>query len=328
MTAVVVGVDAGNSKTDVAVAAMDGSVLALHQGPGSSPDKLGDDAAAGVLDGVIATALTKAGAPAEAVASIAVFAAGLDLPEDAPRYRAALERALPYRASISTDNDTVAALLAGTGGEPGVVVVCGAGINAMLLAHDGRRHGYLSLGQVSGDWGGGLSLGREVLWSAVRAEDGRGRATGLVGLVLDAFAVDSVAELSMRIRRGEVAEAALVDLVPGLYRLAGEGDFVASRVVERLVDEVTGMVAALVRRAPDLPDQFPLVLAGGALTHAPAWFIEALTAQLRSVAPSAQVRPLRHKPVAGALLAALAEDGRDGYGARVLADTAVRTSGR
>src|SRR5690606_28336725 len=126
--------------------------------------------------------LTRAGVRSDAVRAVAVFAAGLDLPEDAPRYRAVLAERLPYAAPISAENDAFAALLAGTGGRPGIVVICGAGINAMMLTADDQRHGYLSLGQVSGDWGGGLSLGREVLWSAVRAEDGRGHSTGLVSL--------------------------------------------------------------------------------------------------------------------------------------------------
>ena len=80
MTDVVIGVDGGNSKTEVAVADTTGRVLALVRGPGSSPDKLGAAGAADVIDGLVSDAMQESAVPADArPVALATLLAGLDL---------------------------------------------------------------------------------------------------------------------------------------------------------------------------------------------------------------------------------------------------------
>ena len=81
-------------------------------------------------------------------------------------------------------NDTYAILRAGLvdGSEPHWVSPWSAALASTPSA--GRRTAnvrYPALGPITGDWGGGFGLGLEVLWHAIRAEDGRGPATGLAG---------------------------------------------------------------------------------------------------------------------------------------------------
>jgi len=103
--------------------------------------------------------------------------ANADLPEEEAEHAAAVQ-AQGWSATATVVNDTFAILRAGLpdGIEPhwGAAVVCGAGINAVGVAPDGRVFRYLALGTIPGDWGGGQGLGLEVLWHAIRAEDGRG----------------------------------------------------------------------------------------------------------------------------------------------------------
>ena len=77
------------------------------------------------------------------------------------------------------DNDTFALLRAGTDSPDAIAVVCGAGINCVGRAADGRIARFPALGMLSGDWGGGQHLAALALWHAARAEDGRGPATAL-----------------------------------------------------------------------------------------------------------------------------------------------------
>src|SRR5690606_34049377 len=125
----VVGVDGGNSKTDVALATPDGRTLAMVRGPGSSPDKLGDESAAQVITDLVEAVRQEANAAAAPIGRLSAFLAGLDLPEDVPRFSAVLTRRWP-EADVHVDNDAMAALLAGTGGPAGVGVGGGAGITA------------------------------------------------------------------------------------------------------------------------------------------------------------------------------------------------------
>ena len=77
---------------------------------------------------------------------------------------------------MSLDNDTFALLRAGTDAANRIAVVCGAGINCVGVSAAGEMLRFPSVGVISGDWGGGATLGTEALFLAVRAEDGRGQA--------------------------------------------------------------------------------------------------------------------------------------------------------
>src|SRR5690606_36736578 len=76
LTAGVLAIDAGNSKTDVAVIGSDGTVLATARGEGFRPPAVGLDAAMRTLTGTVTRALTAAGTPA--VSHVAACLANAD----------------------------------------------------------------------------------------------------------------------------------------------------------------------------------------------------------------------------------------------------------
>ncbi|CAM5341335.1 hypothetical protein SHIRM173S_12097 [Streptomyces hirsutus] len=178
LTAGVLAVDAGNSKTDVAVVTHDGEVLATVRGGGFQPPAVGVPAAVDALAGTVAAALTAAGA--SGVAHVSACLANADLPVEEERLTAALA-ARGWGDTVEVRNDTFALLRAGVTEPRGVAVVCGAGINCVGMRPDGRTARFPALGRISGDWGGGWALAEEALWHAARAEDGRGPATALAG---------------------------------------------------------------------------------------------------------------------------------------------------
>ena len=103
----------------------------------------------------------------------AFYLAGADLPVEIEMLRGRVA-AMGWSTDLDIDNDTFALLRAGTESPDAVAVVCGAGINCVGVTAAGGTARFPSLGRLSGDWGGGLHLGGEALWHAVRAEDGRG----------------------------------------------------------------------------------------------------------------------------------------------------------
>ena len=109
--------------------------------------------------------------------------AGADLPEEEAMLTAAIQRQ-GWSQTTAVANDTFAVLRAGLTpgeGEPpwGIAVTCGAGINCVGVGPDGQTTRFLAFGALSGDWGGGLGLGTQTVWHAIRAEDGRGEPTAL-----------------------------------------------------------------------------------------------------------------------------------------------------
>src|SRR5205823_590989 len=105
---IVAAVDGGNAKTDLALVAPDGRVLAFVRGPGSSPHEHGVD---GALDRIEAL-LLEAGADGP-VAHAELLLAGVDFPSEVETVQTrAQERGWADRVEVA--NDTFAVLRAGT----------------------------------------------------------------------------------------------------------------------------------------------------------------------------------------------------------------------
>ena len=129
--AAVLAIDGGNSKTDIALVAADGTLLAAGRGPGVRTFPTPEVLAA--IGAVIGAAAQEAGLPPGwPVADAAVACmANADLPEEEERL-AAMITAAGWSTSTVVANDTFAVLRAGLDtprGLPwGVAVTCGAGI--------------------------------------------------------------------------------------------------------------------------------------------------------------------------------------------------------
>jgi N-acetylglucosamine kinase-like BadF-type ATPase len=290
----VIGVDGGNSKTELVAATIDGELLAFVRGPGSNSHGVGAEGAADVIAGLVAEA------GVEAPASVgAFFLCGADVPADVAELQAAVDRrGFVERALV--DNDTFALLRAGTDREDAVAVVCGAGINCVGRAAGGRVARYPALGWETGDWGGADMLARDALFLAARGEDGRGEPTELVDAAREHFGFASVEELGIAIHYRHVPLARLAELAPLVVEAAGRGDEVASALVDRLAAEI----GLLVRRA--LADlgvaEADVVLGGGMLGTGRGPLHERV---LERLPDGAVPRVLGAPPVLGAALAAL-----------------------
>jgi N-acetylglucosamine kinase-like BadF-type ATPase len=303
----VLAIDGGNSKTDVALVADDGSLLASARGPGINAHEVGVDQTALILDAVVKQAAAQVGRDGSGWAARHTVAclANADLPDEEAEHVTAIQ-ALAWSPTSTVVNDTFAILRAGLADAEkphwGVAVVCGAGINCVGVAPDGRVTRFLALGTISGDWGGGYGLGVDVLWHAMRAEDGRGPETALTGYVKSFFEVDSVEEVTLGIHKRKIPDEDLTNLAPLLLRAADEGDPVARSMVSRLADEISVMAITAMRRLRLAGLATPVVLGGGVITARNPLLMGGITRQLAEAAPRARVRVIEVPPVAGAAL--------------------------
>ena len=307
----VLAIDGGNSKTDLALVAEDGALLATVRGPGMrSPDDLGSWLEA--LGALIARAQLEAGREGQMAARhITACVANADLPEEEERLAAAL-RALGWSQTTAVANDTFAVLRAGLdpdllagSGHWGVAVTCGAGINCVGVDPAGRTTGYLALGEISGDWGGGSGLGQAALWWAVRAEDGRGPQTALRQAVAAHFGVPTVRDVTISIHLGKINDETLRELAPVLLAVAAAGDEVARKLVLRQAEEISIMALTAMRRLGLTALPTPVVLGGGVLTARDPLLITEITNRITAAAPQAVMIVVAVPPVAGAALLGL-----------------------
>jgi N-acetylglucosamine kinase-like BadF-type ATPase len=330
-------IDGGNSKTDVALIGIDGTLLALVRGPGM-PARLGRDTVR-IIDELIRSAVKLArqdhgtdglpgfnnlsrlerfgynAGPAESgpVAShLVACVANADLPSEERELEQML-RDQGWTTTTVVANDTYAVLRAGLDDVPaegadrfwGIGVTCGTGINCVGIAPDGTTAGFLALGMTTGDWGGGSGLGLEAQWNAVRAADGRGPQTALMQAVPGHYGLKEPLEVAEALHRGEIAWDRLAGLAPVVLQAADAGDEVARGLVLRLGHEIFLLVRSAITRLGLAAQPVPVVLGGGVVASGNALLIDRTTSLIRAQFPDADVRVLREVPVAGAALMGL-----------------------
>ncbi|MFC9126596.1 N-acetylglucosamine kinase [Streptomyces sp. NPDC057099] len=321
LTATVLAIDAGNSKTDVAIVTADGEVLARARGGGFRPPSVGLETAMNTLAETVTRAFTTAGLTS--VTHVSACLANADFPAEEDQ----LERALHARAWGTTGvvrNDTFAILRAGVTEPRGVAVVCGAGINCVGMHPDGRTARFPALGRVSGDWGGGWGLSEEAMWHASRAEDGRGPATSLSRTLPAHFGLASMYALIEALHLGQVAQSRRHELTPVLFATAADGDTIARAIVDRQAEEVVSMAVVALTRLDLVDEPTPVLLGGGVLAAEHPQLNTMIQNLLADRAPKAIPQVVTAGPVLGAALLGLDRVGsREGAQGRLRAHFGV-----
>ncbi|WP_435601077.1 N-acetylglucosamine kinase [Streptomyces sp. C10-9-1] len=304
LRAAVLAIDAGNSKTDAAFVAADGTVLASGRAGGFRPPAVGVASAVDVLGEAVDRALAgarSAGAPLEGAEHVSAALANADLPVEEAELAAAVgDRG--WGRTTGVRNDTFAVLRAGLDEPRGVAVVCGAGINCAGMLPDGRTARFPALGRLSGDWGGGGGLAEEALWCAARAEDGRGEPSELARLLPAHFGLPSVHALIEALHLGRIAPTRRHELVPVLFAASTAGDRAARALVRRQAEEVVAMAAVALGRLDLLDEPAPLVLGGSVLASRHPQLHADIAEFLADRAPKAVVHLVTAPPVLGAAL--------------------------
>jgi N-acetylglucosamine kinase-like BadF-type ATPase len=259
----VLALDAGGSTTRALVLDPAGRTLArAGSGPGN-PSAVGVETALGSLRDAVAQALAEAGATGGDVRSTVLATAGSDrlVPVERLVDHLGLTPGAPFRRvsdllamfHSATDDDTGAALVAGTG-------------SVAARVRDGALERVVGgNGWLLGDAGAGFWMGREVARAVTSDLDGTGPPTALTPAVLAEFGLTD----DRRPREGRAyVLGELVDLVygaepvrlarlaPACFTVAAAGDPVAAAVVTAAQEELAALVRAVAGPGP-------LVVGGG-----------------------------------------------------------------
>jgi N-acetylglucosamine kinase-like BadF-type ATPase len=301
----VLAIDGGNSKTDVALVAEDGAVLARTRGPGAPAPTVGMETSIRILSELVSRAAHEAGlsldGPTPLARHTAAYLAGVDIPQEQSAMDAAL-RAQGWSATTGVDNDTFAIFRAGTTSHWGIGVVSGAGINAVGIGPDGRIVRFPAIGEITGDFGGGGDLSRQVMWHSIRDEDGRGQSTLLRQAVIEHFGMTSVHEVAIALHLRELTQHDLLDLTRVLFRVAAQSDPVALSLVDRQAQEVALLTKSTMRQLDLTETKTDVVLGGGVLTSRDPLLLRLIDRWMEKEAPKAVVRVNDVPAIAGAAL--------------------------
>ncbi len=297
-----IALDGGNSKTDVLLVTHDGTVVARTRSGPFAPHIIGAEAAVARLAPAVREVLASAGL--SRVELLAGYLANADLPEEESAIGAAI-RAHGWADRVVIENDALAMLRAGTDAVPAVAVVCGGGINCVGVASDGRRVRYPAIGRISGDWGGGFGLGKEVLWHTSRHEDGRGPATLLTVLVAQHFGTPDAVSVATGMHVGLIDRDRMHEIVPLIFTAADQGDAIGTRLIRRQADEIALLAVTTLERIDALDEPVDVVLGGGVLTTRHPLLLKPVLSGITEVAPFARISILDDAPILGSALLGL-----------------------
>jgi glucosamine kinase len=302
VTAIVLGLDGGGSKTRIIVADEQGQAITTVEGPGSAvrPGQL--EASVETIVATVVDALGAAGMPH--VTPRVLYAGVAGVGHDADRQ--ALWQALQARElaeEVVVHPDATIALDDAFGEGAGILLIAGTGSVAFARSPAGELGRCGGWGPVFGDEGSGAWLGRRALSVVAAASDGREPATALTGAILTAAQASTVRELINW--AAAATPAAFASLAPTVLTTAQAGDLRATALLTLAVEELTLHVRALAREHfVDERAAVQVALAGGLLSPRSP-MRRRLEQRLKSAVPGAEVLAKEIDAARGAIRGAL-----------------------
>ena len=302
MSAIVIGIDGGGSRTRVMVADEGGKeIVTVEAGasavrPGQAEESA-DVMVAGVRDALAACDMTHV---MPKVLCVGVAGVGRDAERDA-LFQALVGREVAEEVVVHTD--AMVALDDAFGDGAGLLVISGTGSVGYGRGPTGAFARCGGWGAVCGDEGSGGWIGRRALSIVTAAHDGREPETALTGGILTAAEVNEVADLVPW--AATATPAALARLAPVVLSVAQGGDLRANSLVTLAVEELVLHARALARQLfGDERAAVPLALGGGMLGKG-SLLRKRMVHRLKTAVPGANVREEEIVPVRGAVRGAL-----------------------
>ncbi|HUX35223.1 MAG TPA: BadF/BadG/BcrA/BcrD ATPase family protein [Gemmatimonadaceae bacterium] len=286
MTAIVIGVDGGGTKTTALVADDQGHPIVEATGAPSAVRAGAVDESADAIVAVVREALAKAELDVlPRVVCVGVAGVGRE------SLRLELWEALTSREiaeEVVVHTDYAVAFDDAFGQGPGILLLAGTGSVAVGRGPTGAMARCGGWGPDFGDEGGGAWIGRRALSIVAAAGDGREPETALSGAVLTATESTELADLIGW--AADATPATIATLAPVVFQVADTGDLRANALLDLATEELAVHARALARQLfTDERASVPIALAGG-LLGARMPLRRRLTHRLKSVVPGAEVR--------------------------------------
>lgn len=259
MKEIVIGADAGGTKTSVVIG--DGhTILGRAEGPPGAIRPGKALAAATAIADTVRRALAAASLLKGDIMVVGAAGAGRETE------REELERALRSERIVDrvvVTTDIAIALAAAFGKGTGIVVSAGTGSIAIGRDAEGNLHRSGGYGWQMGDEGSGYAIGRAALSALSRAADGRGPRTSLSTRLLAAARVETFDELISWAVNANTSQVS--SLAPAVLDAAADGDMVAQGIVDYAARELCQLARSLLKHFPE-SEPIQIALAGSLLT--------------------------------------------------------------
>ncbi len=292
-----VGIDSGGTKNEVLVADTEGNILnrIANQNSGFSASDVGLSA----LSMRESLRIALENLPEKPIAVLVCGLAGLDTRDEAKTSRPILEEVLSnwQIEQLVLLNDATLALVNGTTNKDALVLVGGTGSNCLGYNAQNQQAKAGGLNFALSDDGSGFDAGRLALKAAIKSFDGRSPKSTLEKLVFNFFHVNSLSQLKSQVYHPLINKKEIAALAPFVIKAYGDGDNVATGIINYCLDRLVEHVVAVATKLNLLHQPFDLILTGSFLLNLVDQFNQVLAKQL----PLAQIVSKDQAPVYGAI---------------------------
>jgi N-acetylglucosamine kinase-like BadF-type ATPase len=287
-------IDGGGTKTECVVGD-ERDVLASSVGSTIKIKKVGNKAAAEVLQSSINDVCKQANIRPDQFSRTCIGLAGSSIPEVTRWTRATLAQLVS--GELILVNDTTIAHHAAFDGGPGVLVIAGTGSNVLGINERGESARAGGWGPIISDEGSGFWIGRTAVAQSMRAHDA-GRSTELLSAIMHAWRLGSREEVVAMANSNPPPDFAA--LLPAVLQCADAGDALAREILSSAANELAQLARIVVRKLWNGDGKIHVALTGGVFAHSAQirqMFSNAICAERRGI--EVNLEPVH--PVMGAL---------------------------
>jgi N-acetylglucosamine kinase-like BadF-type ATPase len=298
------GIDGGGSKTSCLIGD-ETSTLGAGTAGGSNPVRVGEAQACEALATAIRQACAGANVTPLQIKRACIGLAGAARVEICDPVRRFVGKLIP--GEIEVVGDTVIALEAAFGNEPGVIVIAGTGSIAYGRNAKGETARAGGWGFAISDEGSGHWIGRTALVAAIRAlganeAEAKVATPSLLQSLMKSWRVETHEQLVLMANATPPPDFAA--LFPAVLSLAVQGDRIALDVLNQAGAELASVASAVITRLYGnvAANAFSpsVAMSGGVFSNSPL-VRQVFNNHLHSEYPNATINPNVIEPVRGAL---------------------------
>lgn len=299
----VVGIDGGGTKTKLTVCNKEGQIVyTVVSGP-SNILSSGYNIAKNSITEVIDKGMIQSGYGLDKCEALCIGVAGAAR-ENIKRQLEEIIREIGYQNKVIITHDAETALVGGTDGGEGILVIAGTGAICYGKNKEGMIHRVSGWGHIIGDEGSAYSMGIKVMNAVMKAYDGRGEETVLTKILLERMQVTSPEEIIGQIYKPDITKQHIAEYAILVDTACKVNDEVAFEIIEQTVQDLFECTSAALKRLEFTNKPVKIIINGSVLVNN-AYVNKGFKEKLAKVYPLAEISTMIHDAAYGAALIAL-----------------------
>jgi N-acetylglucosamine kinase-like BadF-type ATPase len=297
-----IGFDCGATKTDCALADINGKIHYTTTGGAANYLVTGADGTSKIILTLLNDCIRKFNNDSSDIENIVIGAAGAGRKEDADKLKHLLLETLSREGvklkSLTVVSDAQIALKGAFPNEAGCILIAGTG--SIIYGKDEKGNIYRAggFGRLLGDEGSGYSIGKKGLQAAAKYFDGRGDKTLIVKLIEEKYSINTSDKLITKVYKENFDIASIAEVV---IIAAENEDLIAHHILHEEVEELIHHISTMMKKVDtiDLRVSF-----AGSLISNNNIYSDMLRDKIKTSLPSVKLVTPKYSPIEGAILLA------------------------